>query len=147
MSNNQPFVIQFSSLDDFLAEALEQEVIRVWPCTFGVGNPQYGIRRTHCVCLQTIDAAQMAVLTVYLFVGRYEELHGKPFGPNAERIQAVVEGFMETAVNRVRDTIYKHTPTPQIRPGRIHTSLKTEDIQAVLWVGFEPAYQEQREAR
>lgn len=143
---SKPIVIQFSSLEDFIQEMQAEDVpvVRVWPAQFGRGTSNHPILMTKAVNIQAMSNG--SVLSLVLVVGTYDELYGRPFGPNNERRQAIIAGRMETAVDEVKATIHEMLPDVAIRPGQIHTGVETNHIQRAYWDNFEDTYKALKEA-
>jgi hypothetical protein len=143
---NKPIVIQFSSLEDFIKEMQAEDVpvVRIWPAQFGRGSANYPILMTKAVNVQAVSNG--SILSLVLVVGTYDELYGRPFGPNNEHRQAVIAERMETAVDEVKAHIHELLPDVNIRPGQIHTGLETNHIQRAYWDAFEDTYKALKEA-
>ena len=85
-------------------------------------------------------------VSLFLIVGSYHVIYGKPFGPQAERQAQIIEKLQEDACDRVKAYLGEHLPGIRLHKGQIYTGLTANDLQRAGWDGFDDIYQAQKPA-
>ena len=147
MNDTSPFVIQFPSLDDFIAEMAVADIglARVWLGQFGTGGSPG--TRYHAVMVQAIDAPQHTILQTTLIIGSYQTLYDTPFGPTNEAAARIIQERQKQALSDVQAYLVGKLSAIALRPGHIHTGLDGTKISRTYWDGFNPIYEELKQAR
>lgn len=145
--SGNPFIIQFSDLDDFITEVTLTgiDVARVWLGQYSTGGSP-GVRY-HTVMVQAIDPAQHAILMTSLVIGSYQTLYGKPFGPTEEDCAFIVKNANEGALADVQSYLVSKLPDIVLRSGNIFTGLDGLTIGKAYWSGFNAIYDALKKAR
>lgn len=145
----EPFIIQFNSLDDFIAdfELTNESIVRVWPGEYGSGsNP--GVRY-HAIMVQAADTARHTILQTSLIIGSYQTMYHKPFGPTEEAVHDLIKAQQKAALSKVKGYLEQNLPdSVKIRPaGHIFTGLEGPGVSRAYWDGFDSIYDELKQLR
>ena len=145
-------IVQFSLLDDFVDELwmARYGCVRVWPATWQRGQGHVARVWRGVVCQAVLDdeaGRPHSVAMVSLTLGSFEEVHGRPFGPDAERRREVVERWERDALLMVERWLVERLPLgTRVARGMVYTGLRGSEIQPAFDEGFEMVYTEVRGA-
>lgn len=130
-----PLVIQFTSLADFVEEihASDIDIIRVWSGVSDTGRGGQPGYAAHYLNVQAIDPKLAAILSAALFVGSYDTIYDRPFGPTAERRKEIIYRELPDAKELLIGYLEDELPGVSIRPGAIYTGLGGPKIQPAHW--------------
>jgi len=143
-------VVQFSSLDDFVDElwAGRFGCVRVWPAAWQRGQGHVARVWRGVVCQAVLDDAwgrPHSVAMISLALGSYEEVQGRPFGPEEERRREVVEQWEKDGLLLVERWLVERLPAwARVARGMVFTGLRGSEIQTAFEEGFEMIYAEVR---
>lgn len=144
----EPFIIQFNSLNHFIAdfELTNEAIVRVWPAEFGTGS-NLGIRY-RAIMVQAIHTAHHAILQTALIIGSYNTMYNSPFGPAEEAVRDLIKEQEDNAEALVKTYLQQNLPDGmQLRPGRIFTGLEGPVVARAYWDGFQTIYDEIKQLR
>lgn len=144
-------VIQFSDVDDFIWETKNRPcdgTCRVWPgewnWTTSDKSPVAWMYKGVVAQALVLDPAGRVAISVVMLsvvIGCYQMIYGRPFGPEAERRQAIIQEYMQDAKKRLVDYFGDRLNANwRIAPGSIVTGLTGQEITNAYWDSYEDIY-------
>lgn len=150
-------IVQFSDLDDFVEELRwgRCECVRVWPASWRVktGGGSLPLATVwRAVVVQAVLDDEMgkphSLAMISLALGSYEEAHGSPFGPRADRRKEILERWEGRGLEMVRQWLQERLPLGiRIGRGQVYTGLRGPEVQTAAEEGFREIYEELRDVK